>query len=83
MLGFVPIMSPVQIFLSNWPDRQDFQDTKTQNGGKCKRRTYLTFVDEDDNLVLEKCGKLKRGIGIGDEFLMNSTTSGATDRVRG
>jgi len=38
------------------PDRQD---TKIQNGKECRRRNAFDFVNEDDDLVLEKCGKHK------------------------
>jgi len=30
---------------------------------------HLTFVDEDDDFKLEKCGNISQGIGIGNEFL--------------
>jgi len=39
---------------------------------------HLTFKDEDDDSVMEKCGELREGIGIGNE-LENSTTSTTTD----
>jgi len=29
----------------------------------------LTFMDEENDLVLEQCGKHKERIGIGNEFL--------------
>jgi len=44
---------------------------------------HLTLVDEDDDLVLENAANIRKGIGIGSEFLKIASRVEPTDRVRG
>jgi len=52
-------MSPIHLFL-NSPERQDSHDKKPKSAESVGEEVHLTFVNEDDDLVLEKCSKHKR-----------------------
>jgi len=68
ILGLVPITSSVQPFLI----AQIVKTLNTKNSKlpeSVEEEVHLTFVDEDDDLMLEKCGKHKGRFGIGNEFL--------------
>jgi len=63
ILGFVPIMSPVHLFLNGtWLARSSrlSRHKNSKMAESVGEEVHLTFVDEDDDLVLEKCGKHKQ-----------------------